>query len=422
MVFARAKLLTLSLVVAFVCAACIGGNGDTRTVLVDFQHEQFASSFLKYFPDRISVHPGDSLIFRQTWTGEPHSVTMGTYADRYAKMLTPYFKLFAKGGYAALPPEPPKDIKAYEDRYLTNMFDENSGKPNQNGAQPCFLDRGVAPRDTNKPCTKAHQRQPDFTGRQTYYNSGFIPYDGPRGDTYTVKIAPDAKPGTHFFYCNFHGPFMSGFLTIAPKNKKIPSQTTVNQTARKAIDKDAAPLLTAFRQASKGQFEVPQDALQAVQQQGFVKTVNGKNYFDGWFAGLGAEGSDDVSINAFIPKSLHAKVGQKLSWVMIGSHTISFNVPAYFPIMTVAKNGTVSRNAKLDRPAGGAPKPKEQSDGDQSPNIDDAGTWDGHGFWSTGVVDSNNFAVVSVRITKPGTYKFACLIHPPMIGTLVVTQ
>jgi plastocyanin len=213
---------------------------------------------------------------------------------------------------------------------------------------------------------------------------------------------------------------MSGFLTIAPKSKKVASQTTVNQAARRTIDKDAGPLLTAFRQASKGQFVVPPDSLQAVQQQGFVKTVNGKNYFDGWFAGLGIENSDSGNINSFIPKSLHAKVGQKLSWVMVGSHTISFNVPTYFPIMTVSKNGTVSRNAKLDTPAGGAPKPKEQSQDDQGPNIDDAGTWNGNGFSSTGVVDSNNFAVISVRITKPGTYKFACLIHPPMIGTLVV--
>ncbi len=417
------KVLLLSAAVALLASSCVGGSSNTRTVLVDFQHEQFASSFLNYFPNRVSVHPGDTVVFRQTWSGEPHSVTMGTYADRYAKLLAPFFKLFAKGGYAALPQEEPKNIKAYEDKYLTNMFDENSNKPDQNGAQPCFLSRGVAPRNVNKPCSKANQKQPDFTGRQSYYNSGFIPYEGPSGDTYTVKVSSNAKPGTHFFYCNYHGPFMSGFLTIAPRSKKVPSQTTVSEAARKEIDKQAAPLLTAFRQATKGQFVVPQDSLDSVEQQGFVKTVNGKPIFDGWFAGLGVDNPNvEGTINEFIPKSLHAKVGQKLSWVMIGSHTISFNVPKYFPIMTVSKDGTVSRNPKLDTPAGGAPKPKEQSDSDQSPNIDDAGTWNGNGFWSTGVIDSNNFAVVSVRITKPGTYKFACLIHPPMVGTLVVTQ
>jgi len=416
------RLLTMAVALAMASVSCLGGNGNTRTVLVDFQHEQFNSFFAKYFPDRVAVHPGDTVVFRQTWTGEPHSVTMGTYADRYAKLLDPYFKLFAKGGYAALPSEPPKNIQDYENKYLTNMFDDNSGTPNQNGAQPCFLSHGTAPRKTDKPCSKAQQKQPDFTGRQTYYNSGFIRYEGPSGDTYTVKIAANAKPGKHFFYCNYHGPFMSGWLTIAPKSKKIPSQTAVNQAARKQIDVASAPLLKGYLAAAKGEFEVPSDAAQAVEQQGFTKTVNGKIIFTGWFAGLGVEKTDVGSINAFIPKTLHAKVGQKLSWVMIGSHTISFHVPKYFPLMTVSKNGTVSRNPKLDTPAGGAPKPKDQAPDDRGPNIDDAGTWNGHGFWSTGVVDSNNFAVVSVRITKPGTYNFACLIHPPMIGTLVVTQ
>ena len=415
------KLAVTGIIVGFIASSCVGG-GNTRTVLVDFQHEQFASSFLRYFPDTITVHPGDTVVFRQTWSGEPHSVTMGTYADRWAKMLSPYFKLFAKGGYAALPPEEPKDIKAFEDRYLTDMFDDQTNKPNQNGAQPCFLARGTAPRNHNKPCSKAQQEKPDFTGRQTYYNSGFIPYEGPSGDTYTVKISANAKPGRHFFYCNFHGPFMSGWLTIAPKSKKIASQTAVNEAARKEIDKISKPLLEAYNSAVKGQFVVPPDAAPAVEQQGFAKIVDGKPIFTGWFAGLGVQGVDDANINSFIPKTLHAKVGQKLSWVMIGGHTISFNVPKYFPLMTVSKNGTVSRNPKLDTPAGGAPKPKEPADNDQSPNIDDAGTWNGDGFWSTGVVDSNNFAVVSVRITKPGTYRFACLIHPPMVGTLVVSQ
>jgi len=416
------RLLTTAVVLALASVSCLGGSGNTRTVLVDFQHEQFNSFFSQYFPNNVAVHPGDTVVFRQTWTGEPHSVTMGAYADQFAKLLTPYFKLYAKGGYAALPQQEPKFLMDFERAHLTEMFDQNSGKPNQNGAQPCFLAHGVAPRSRNKPCSKAHQKQPEFTGRQTYYNSGFIPYEGPTGDTYTVKISPNAKPGKHFFYCNYHGPFMSGWLTIAPKTKKVPSQTTVNREARKQIDKSAAPLLAAYRSAVKGDFVIPNDAAQAVEQAGFAKMVNGKPIFNGWFAGLGVEGSDNGTINSFIPKTLNAKVGQKLSWVMIGSHTISFNVPKYFPLMTVAKNGTVSRNPKLDTPAGGAPKPKEQSPNDQGPNIDDAGSWNGHGFWSTGVVDSNNFAVISIRITKPGTYNFACLIHPPMIGTLVVTQ
>jgi len=414
------RLFAMSVIVAFVGASCVGSNGNTRTVLVDFQHEQFASYFTQYFPNQVAVHPGDSVIFRQTWTGEPHSVTMGTYADQFAKMIKPYLAAFAKGGYAAVPGDEPPPIKAFDEKYLTNMFDPQSNKVAQNGAQPCFLSRGRAPRNINKPCSKAHQKQPAFTGRQTYYNSGFIHYDGPTGDTYTVKISANAKPGTHFFYCNYHGPFMSGFLTIEPKNRTIPSQTTVNARARREIDKPAALLLNAFQSAEAGRFVPPPQAIPDLEQNGLTKSSNGKTYFNGWFAGLGADKVDTAAINEFIPKNLTAKVGEKLTWVMVGRHTLSFNPPKYFPVMQVLKNGTVRINPKLDPPHGGAPNPPGQSNNDQSALIDDAGTWNGRGFWSTGVIEPNNFAIISLRITRPGTYKFACLIHPPMIGTLVV--
>src|SRR5438309_6387942 len=141
------KLVALAGVVAFVATSCIGGNSNTRTVLVDFSHDQFASFFTQYFPHQLAVHPGDTIVFRQTWTGEPHSVTMGTIADQYAKLIERggIFKAFEKGGYEALPGEAPKAIQDFENRKLVWMVDDN-GKVNQDGAQPCFLSHGYAPR------------------------------------------------------------------------------------------------------------------------------------------------------------------------------------------------------------------------------------------------------------------------------------
>ena len=185
------KLGAMGVAIAFVATSCIGGNGNSRTVLVDFQHEQFASAFLRFFPGRIAVHPGDSVVFRQTWTGEPHSVTMGTHADQYAQILAPYLKAFARGGYSALPPDEPKDLLAFEKKYLTAMEDDN-GVVQQNGAQKCFLSHGVAPRKPSTPCSKAQQKQPEFTGRQSYYASGFIPY---------VRIGKRCIVGLGFWGC-----------------------------------------------------------------------------------------------------------------------------------------------------------------------------------------------------------------------------
>jgi plastocyanin len=51
----------------------------------------------------------------------------------------------------------------------------------------------------------------------------------------------------------------------------------------------------------------------------------------------------------------------------------------------------------------------------------DGGTYDGTGFWSSGLFGAEPYAEYTLRISKPGTYPYACLIHPSMIGQVVVT-
>jgi plastocyanin len=47
----------------------------------------------------------------------------------------------------------------------------------------------------------------------------------------------------------------------------------------------------------------------------------------------------------------------------------------------------------------------------------DAGRWDGSGFLSSGVQPGGTY---TVTFTRPGTYPYACLIHPRMVGEVVV--
>jgi plastocyanin len=50
----------------------------------------------------------------------------------------------------------------------------------------------------------------------------------------------------------------------------------------------------------------------------------------------------------------------------------------------------------------------------------DAGKWDGSGFISSG---SPQGAINwSLTFTKAGKYKYACLIHPRMVGEVDVTS
>src|SRR2546425_8042626 len=53
----------------------------TRTVNVDGQTDKFNGAFLAYFPNDVQVRPGDTVDFKEIFTGEPHSVTTGTLVE-----------------------------------------------------------------------------------------------------------------------------------------------------------------------------------------------------------------------------------------------------------------------------------------------------------------------------------------------------
>lgn len=411
--------------IAVLSSGCgLGAGGPAELLaLVDHTHDEYAAAFTDYFPRRIEVRPGDTVVFAQNWTGEPHSVTLGTKVNELGELMKPYLRTFYEKGWSALPPEPPKDIAALEEQ-LPWMIDDD-GKAAQNGAQPCYLRTGVPPKDPAEPCPDGARRQPEFDGRHSYYNSGFIPYEGQAGNRWTLTVADDAEPGEHFFYCNYHGEFMSGFLVVREPDADVPSAEQVTRAARRQIDVAAQPLLRAFRAAQRGRWEPPETMAESLGPD-LTRTVGDKTYFRGRLAGLTDENVHTAFINEFIPKRTEAKAGEAITWVMLGFHTISFNVPEYFPIIEVAENGTVTRNPRLDPPAGGAPKvdiPEGPgpSDGPPEPIVVDAGTWDGEGFWSSGTIAGDPYLRYTLRITKKGTYRYACLIHPPMVGTLVVT-
>src|SRR5687767_12166019 len=93
-VFAVALVLTAS-------ACGVGGQGgDERTVLVDFSHDEFASAMFANFPREVAVPQGATVVFKQTWTGEPHTVTGGTLVNEMMSKGAPFMDLFT--GFEAL--------------------------------------------------------------------------------------------------------------------------------------------------------------------------------------------------------------------------------------------------------------------------------------------------------------------------------
>lgn len=406
------RRLALALVCPLLLSSCglfgPAANENERTVLVDYHYDQFANMFARFFPHQLTVRQGDTAVFKQAWNGEAHTVSFAAALDTIGKPVWEYLDKDK---------QPPPDLLNTVGRAATKnipfMVDQNN-TVQQNGAQPCYLDAGTPPADPNTPCPK--RTQPAFTGRQAYYSSGFIPYQGTdRDNTFRVPIASDAKPGTYHFICLFHGPGMNGTLTIVSKNAKIPSQSEVNQKAQSEIDQFAKPLVSSFNDAKKGRYPV-----KLIAPYKFV------------LAGYGSPDENDThgygSISEFLPKTIDIKVGDTLRWLVVADqHNVAFDVPSYFPEFSVAKDGTVTWNPQAVGPVASPAMPQSQSQGPGPPpkvvvpQITEGGNYDGSHFLSSGLGGGGPADVgYSLTFTKVGTYKYACLIHPSMVGTVIV--
>lgn len=419
------RKLTLLVVFALTASSCalIGGSGgEVRTVLVDYNHDDFATTFLEYFPREVTLRPGDTVDFRQTWTGEAHSVTMGTLVDELFEFVEPTVQDIRARGFEAFPEDPDFDARVEElMKPLPPMAAESEEgfAIAQNGAQPCYLDEGTAPEDPDTPCAEEDQVQPPFNGRQSYYNSGFIPFEGPQGNKFTVELSEDMEPGAYFYYCNLHGPLMSGAINVVEKDSPIPSQEEVNRKALEEINRIIDPMTEEVRVAREGQLEPPEPLRELL-------LGPGQRYFSGNLAGL--ESQDPIAYHAgvleFIPREITVKRGEPVTWTIVGPHTVTFDVPPYFPIVEVDEGGAVSYNEKIFPPAGGSPEipmPSEEEEPDPLILID-GGEWDG-GFFSSGLIESfgePSLYQYRLRFSNPGTYRYACLIHPQMVGTVTV--
>lgn len=404
--------------------ACSGGEGErVREVLVDYQDDEVASSFLLYFPSNVTVHPGDEVVFRQEWTGEPHSVTMGTMVDEMMEVVGPLMDQWLEVPEDEVPPEVFEQFEAAMEPLPWMMGDD--GTVQQNGAQPCYLDEGAPPEDPATPCSDEEQVQPAFTGRQSYYNSGYIHYEGPQGNEFRVALAEDIEPGVYNYYCNLHSPAMGGTITVVEPDAEIPTQEDVARQARAEIEEAAEPLRAAFSELTEtGEGEAE------VEGRSVPKPL----------AGFWEQSIGHTILSEFIPRRIEIDAGEAVTWHFVGNHTVSFDVPEYFAQITVADDGTVAFNPQAIEPVDspGAPEEPEEhgppvgAEGDATPPeeaappedaapeeavVVDAGEWDGSGFISSGTFYENAYRLT---FTQPGTYPYACLIHPQMVGEVVV--
>ncbi len=206
--------------------ATTGASGArTYAVEVDHKSSDVATSLTAFFPAELTAHPGDTVDFKLQDNGEPHTVTLGTLANAAVTKSNPNDQNA---------PPPPEDAK------LPNLFPQGPGDAVQAAAVSCFLPAGTDPPKADA-CATDQQKQPDFDGTQSYYNSGWLSAD----TDFKVKIADATKPGTYKYMCLVHREGMSGTITVVDKSQTGPS--AADQKAKGA--QQAADILSKLKPA-----------------------------------------------------------------------------------------------------------------------------------------------------------------------------
>jgi plastocyanin len=362
------------------------GGPQTVEVQVDASTADTPIAFTKYFPADVTLHPGDTVDFKSNFTGEPHTVTFGTLVDQGLAKVDPNAQ-----------EEPPELAK------IPALLPDGPGDAIQASAQPCFLASGDPP--TSDACTKDQQKQPDFDGTQTYYNSGFLA----DGETFSVKLADDLKPGTYSYFCALHRAGMSGKVVVVAADAKAETADEVASAGQKEHD----DLVTKLQPTL--------DAIKAGTLPPFVPTASPT----GVIAGGGSQDVQSAVPVVFGPDSVDIKVGESVTWTILGPHTVTFGGDESLrTAIARAPDGAVHLNPASFTPAGGAGQPQGPPPATPGPPIAiDGGSYDGAGLHNSGLVLSfpPQLYTYSLKFTKAGTYDYFCAVHPDMKGVVNVT-
>ncbi|MGI8686808.1 MAG: hypothetical protein ACR2MO_17240 [Acidimicrobiales bacterium] len=366
------------------------GNAQTITIGVDAKTDGFSSSWSKFFPQKVQAHPGDTIEFKASFTGEPHSPATGSLI---AEALVANSQLDPNSDAP-----PPPEIQAALDKVPFVFSEDPNAGPDtffvQAASQPCYL-----PEDdpsTDVACPKPDQEPPaEINGTERFLNTGFLP----DGETVTFKLADDMAPGQYAFMCLVHGPAMTESVTVVDEATAVPGPDEVAAAAKQELDDLVAKVKTKVDE---------------------VQAITGTN------ALVGATATDEVPSSASLnvmPKEITVKAGEKVTWTVDGFHTIAFNAPEdAHPWLQFDDTGALVINKKSYAPAASPEIPLPAAGSGDPPKLPvDAGTWDGQGYHSSGAPFTGGQVVYSLAISEPGTYKYICLVHTDMEGTLKVT-
>lgn len=192
--------------------------------------------------------------------------------------------------------------------------------------------------------------------------------------------------GTYKYFCDVHHG-MQGVVIVKPKGAAVPSAAQDAATLRSEEQHYAAEAKRVDRTKTHG------------------STVS-----------VGASGPGGLEVFAMFPAVLHIKVGTTVKFMMSKDsrevHTASFGPAKYLSALSRTITGAP------------APSPAALYPSDPPGHIQLSASSHGNGFASIGLMDRDATtplpALGAITFTRAGTYRYQCLIHPFMRGTIVV--
>ena len=273
------------------CRACGGGGDSSRTIEVDYQTDDAAGVVPRLLPAQRDGEAGHDAevppdLDRRAALGDVrHDGRQGSQAVApAADVITPP---------ASIPPFPtsrrPNTTPSLGRKSAEPVLARVTNSAKTRRIRVTWITRPIC-RSTTRHARRRNRSSRAFTGRQAYYSSGFIPFEGDLANKFEMKIADDAKEGTYFYYCNVHGVLMGGDITVK-KDAKVESQGSAQP---RGVSEEAQDRIAHLRRRTR-------------------KRMAGKSEFKGNLAGSGDETTEQVEGAHQRVHAAHdrAKVGQK---------------------------------------------------------------------------------------------------------------
>ncbi len=278
--------------------------------------------------------------------------------------------LSTSGHTVDLPGRSGHDLAFLTDAGTASGVDDFAGDP--------FWFNGIRPNITVNPQLNSAIGGTKYNGTTRVDSGGNAP------NAYTVTFT---KPGVYKYFCDIH-PGMVGYVVVRAKGTPIPSgkQDAAALTAQLTADvKTVKKLLKP---------KVPSDQVD-----------------------LGVGGPGGVALYHFFPARLSVQAGTVVTFSVPAGERTEGHTAAFGPVSYLKALSNGSTAADFDETVYPSSNPAP------GPIVVDSAAH-GNGFANTGLVDRDPGspfpATEKLKFTAPGTYRFYCLIHPFMTGTIVV--